>query len=117
MKFLVDAQLPRRLARFLQREGHDAIHTLDLPQRNRTKDPVILTVAEDEARIVITKDADFVDTYILSRRPSRLLVVTTGNISNQELELLFVAALPQIIAAFRHHSYVELSRSALITHQ
>ena len=31
MKFLVDAQLPIRLARFLQASGHDAIHTLDLP--------------------------------------------------------------------------------------
>ena len=29
MKFLVDAQLPRRLARRLQAAGHDAIHTID----------------------------------------------------------------------------------------
>ncbi len=27
MKFLVDAQLPVRLARFLQAAGHDTIHT------------------------------------------------------------------------------------------
>jgi predicted nuclease of predicted toxin-antitoxin system len=32
MKFIIDAQLPRRLARFLQGLGYDAIHTLDLPQ-------------------------------------------------------------------------------------
>ena len=31
MKFLVDDQLPRRLARWLQAEGHEAIHTRDLP--------------------------------------------------------------------------------------
>jgi predicted nuclease of predicted toxin-antitoxin system len=29
MKFLVDAHLPKRLARFLKGEGHDALHTLD----------------------------------------------------------------------------------------
>jgi predicted nuclease of predicted toxin-antitoxin system len=34
MKFLVDAQLPRRLARLLTATGHDAIHTLDLPRGN-----------------------------------------------------------------------------------
>lgn len=117
MKFLVDAQLPRRLARLLQQSGFDAIHTLDLPQQNQTKDPIIIAMAEAEQRIVITKDADFVDSFILSKRPSKLLVVTTGNISNQTLEALFIAALPQIIDAFRNHSYIELNRTALITHQ
>ncbi len=33
MKFIIDAQLPRRLAHFLQNLGYDAIHTLDLPQK------------------------------------------------------------------------------------
>jgi predicted nuclease of predicted toxin-antitoxin system len=28
VKFLVDAQLPRRLALWLQQRGHDVIHTL-----------------------------------------------------------------------------------------
>jgi predicted nuclease of predicted toxin-antitoxin system len=30
MKFVVDAQLPRRLARELAAAGHDVMHTLDL---------------------------------------------------------------------------------------
>lgn len=33
MKFLVDAQLPLRLARVLQSAGCDTIHTKDLPRR------------------------------------------------------------------------------------
>jgi predicted nuclease of predicted toxin-antitoxin system len=117
VKFLVDAQLPRKLSRLLQQAGHDAIHTLDLLQQNRTKDSVIISEADAEERIVITKDADFVDSFILSKRPRKLLVVTTGNISNQALETLFIAALPQIEAAFGNHSYVELSQTTLITHQ
>jgi predicted nuclease of predicted toxin-antitoxin system len=36
MKFLVDAQLPRRLIHRLREAGHDAIHTLDLPDGNRS---------------------------------------------------------------------------------
>lgn len=117
MKFLVDAQLPRKLAYILQQEGYDAIHTLDLPQQNRTKDSAIISIADAEQRIVITKDADFVDSFILTRRPNKLLVVSTGNISNQALESLFLSALPQIAEAFKLHSYVELSRTAIITHQ
>jgi predicted nuclease of predicted toxin-antitoxin system len=38
MKFLVDAQLPRRLAHRLRDRGHDALHTLDLERGNRTPD-------------------------------------------------------------------------------
>ncbi len=34
MKFLVDAQLPRRLCIWLRQQGHDAVHTLDLDSGN-----------------------------------------------------------------------------------
>ncbi|WP_300970662.1 DUF5615 family PIN-like protein [Thiocapsa sp.] len=33
MRFIVDAQLPRRLARWLNARGHDVLHTLDLPEQ------------------------------------------------------------------------------------
>ena len=38
MKFLVDAQLPLRLARVLKSAGCDTIPTKDLPRRNATPD-------------------------------------------------------------------------------
>ena len=69
MKFLVDAQLPRRLAGWLAAAGCDAIHTLDLPDGNRTTDQQVIDVADREQRAVVTKDADFVD--LTSCRPGR----------------------------------------------
>jgi len=36
MKFLIDAQLPRRLAHQLRGAGFETTHTLDLPHENRT---------------------------------------------------------------------------------
>ena len=48
MKFLVDAHLPRRLARWLQAEGHDAIHARDLPEGNRTSDATINELSSRE---------------------------------------------------------------------
>ncbi|HTV61099.1 MAG TPA: DUF5615 family PIN-like protein, partial [Verrucomicrobiae bacterium] len=45
MKFIVDAQLPRRLARALAEAGHDVTHTLDLPLQNLTPDRVVSTQA------------------------------------------------------------------------
>lgn len=116
MRFLIDAQLPRRLVRQLREQGMDAIHTLDLPSGNRTSDAEICAIAESEERIVVTKDADFVHSYILHRRPPRLLLISTGNISNDELVALFLPALPVMAAAFESASFVELNRTGLITH-
>lgn len=46
--------------------------------------------AKAENRVVITKDADFVNSFTLSRKPYKLLLISTGNISNAELDALFV---------------------------
>ena len=116
MKFLVDAHLPRRLVFRLRAAGYDAIHTLDLPNRNRTTDRDILAVAARESRIVMTKDADFVTSFILTHEPSKLLLISTGNITNAELEALVLPNLVTIVNGFVRHDYIELSRNALIMH-
>src|SRR5437879_4424434 len=100
MNFLVDAQLPRRMTAWLTTAGCDAIHTLDLPSANRTTDEEINNVADREQRIVVTKDADFVDAHILRGRPAKLLLISTGNISNRDLEALMVPLLPDIVREF-----------------
>jgi len=88
VKFLVDAQLPARLAGFLQQAGHDAVHTSALPTGNRTTDMRITRIADGESRVVVTKDRDFRDGHLLSGSSRRLLVVATGNITNTELMAL-----------------------------
>jgi predicted nuclease of predicted toxin-antitoxin system len=116
MNFLVDAQLPRRLARRLQEAGHDALHTLDLPAGNRTTDREINTLSLRESRIVITKDADFVNSHLLVGQPYKLLLISTGNITNTALEALFVPNIPLIVTALQANNYAELTRTTLIIH-
>ncbi|MCX6911433.1 MAG: DUF5615 family PIN-like protein [Verrucomicrobia bacterium] len=48
MKFVVDAQLPRRIARDLAAAGHEVLHSLDLPLGNRTPDDAIAELADRE---------------------------------------------------------------------
>jgi predicted nuclease of predicted toxin-antitoxin system len=114
VKFLVDAQLPRRAAGWLIVAGSDAVHTLDLPDGNRTTDQQIVELAEREQRVVVTKDADFVDSHILAGRPAKLLLISTGNISNRELESLLVPLIPDIVREFETHSFLELGRVGLL---
>jgi predicted nuclease of predicted toxin-antitoxin system len=117
MNFLVDAQLPARLARFLNNAGHDAQHTSDLPEGNRTTDARIAELADADDRIVVTKDRDFRDGHLLAGSPRRLLVVATGNITNNALLALFETHLDAIVAALDEADYVELGPDALIVHR
>lgn len=116
MNFLVDAHLPRRLARQISEAGHDVLHTLDLPNGNRTSDMEINTISIAEQRVVITKDSDFVSSFVLYKEPWKLLLVSTGNISNQELEQIFTANLLTISNAFMNIDYIEISRTNVIFH-
>ena len=117
MKFLVDAQLPKRLARYLQSKGYDAIHTQDLPQGNATSDTDINAISLQEKRIVVTKDADFVQSFLLQQVPYKLLLIATGNIKNAELENVFEKSLDRLTEIFDNYSYLELGRDAIIIHQ
>ena len=116
MNFLIDAQLPRRLARWLKFEGHDAIHTLDLPAGNRTEDAQINAISIREQRVVVTKDVDFVDTFLLRHTPCKLLLVATGNIGNAELVRMFEDNLDEIVRALEASDFVELGHDFLISH-
>jgi predicted nuclease of predicted toxin-antitoxin system len=117
MKFLVDAQLPLRLARVLQSAGCDTIHTKDLPRRNATPDSEINLLSIQESRIVITKDRDFLDSFIIKQQPYKLLILTTGNINNNQLIDLFMNNLPQLAELFQEHYLIEMNRDTIVVNQ
>lgn len=116
MKFLVDAQLPRRLATLLSESGYEALHTLDLPLGNRTTDNVINEMSVREQWVVVTKDSDFVDSFVLHRVPWKLLLISTGNIRNNELLILFFANLEKLMEGLQEADFVELNRTEIILH-
>jgi len=55
MKFVVAAHLPRRWCGVLASQGHEAVHTPDLPSGNATTDEVINRISLDDLRVVISK--------------------------------------------------------------
>ena len=117
VKFVVDAQLPRRLALWLRQRGHDAIHTLDLAQQNQTPDPLLLALADKDGRVLITKDTDFEVAYQLGHGPSRLLLIATGNLHNDELLALFARQDETLLRLLSQHTFIELSRTQVIVHK
>ena len=114
MKFLVDAQLPRRLADWLRSQNLDAVHTLDFPKGNNTPDSEVARIADTQCRILITKDIDFVQSFVLKRIPKKLLLLTTGNISNTQLLLVFEKNLHPLVQRLEDANFIELNQNQLI---
>ncbi len=117
MRFLVDAQLPKSLSEFLKWKGFDSLHTLELPQKNKTSDALIIQIAESEKRVVISKDDDFLDSHLIHSIPTKLILVKTGNIHNNQLLELFNRNLGLIIELITQSNLVEINRHMIAEHK
>ena len=84
MNFLVDAQLPPALARWIASRGHQATHAFDLGFHT-ADDPVIWERAKNERAVIVSKDEAFVDHWLLSDQPVPLVWIRKGNCSNRAL--------------------------------
>ncbi len=84
MKFIVDAQLPPALARFLTAKGENAFHVLDR-QMMESSDSVIWDLAMQENLIIITKDEDFQMRASVSMDFPKIIWVRLGNSSKKAL--------------------------------
>jgi len=116
VRVLVDAHLPKRLSEFFSAHDIESKHTLDLPEMNATPDPEIIRIADEESRIVISKDSDFLDNYILDGSPRKLLIVSTGNINNQNLIRLFEKNLDTLKLLFEENSVIEINEEEIHVH-
>jgi len=68
MRFLVDNALSPLMARYLQKQGYDAVHVRDIGMRNAS-DVEILQLAREQQRTLISADTDF--GYLLAVREDK----------------------------------------------
>jgi hypothetical protein len=117
MKFIVDAQLPKSLSDLLNYRGLDSVHTLDFPNKNSTSDKEIIEIAINEKRIVITKDNDFLESFLLNSQPEKLIVVRTGNIPNPILLKIFDNNLELIKSMISRSNLIEITQNEIAEHE
>ena len=84
MKYLVDAQLPPALARFLTGNGEDALHVLDVKMME-SSDSEIWDLAMREEMVIITKDEDFQVRASVTQHHPVIIWVRIGNCSKKTL--------------------------------
>lgn len=95
MKFLIDNQLPTALAEYLQQRGYDCRHVLEVDLA-RASDAEVCRYANDQERIIVSKDEDFL--YFATKPESkiRLLWVRLGNCRTSALLNAFDRSWPTI---------------------
>ncbi len=98
MRFLIDAQLPRGLARRLTELGHDATHVADLGLAEAA-DPEIWNYAIEQTAILITKDRDFAVARAATDNGPVIIWVRIGNTSNVFLIARLLSSLDVIVEA------------------
>jgi predicted nuclease of predicted toxin-antitoxin system len=95
VRFLVDAQLPSALARFLTGRGREARHVMDMGLADAS-DPRLWDCALRDEWIIITKDEDFYYKSTLGQSGPVIVWVRLGNCRNAVLLAAFQRALPSI---------------------
>ncbi|MBC3786193.1 DUF5615 family PIN-like protein [Spirosoma utsteinense] len=113
MMFLVDEQLPALLAEWLCTKGHDAVHVSALLTNTRIPDGYIGERSMIEKRVVISKDVDFLNTYLIKKQPYKLVYITTGNLKNRDLLDLFRSQFKSLLHILETAHVVELNRDVM----
>ncbi len=97
----LDTQLPPSLAEFFRRRGFNATHVIDYPEGALMSDSEIISIATMENRIVITKDIDFFDYFLLKGYSPAIVLLQLGNIKNLNLFLFLDKQIETIISLFK----------------
>jgi predicted nuclease of predicted toxin-antitoxin system len=100
MRFLIDTQLPPLLADILNQRGYEAVHSTYFEQGHLLKDKAISELAVLQDRIVVTKDHDFWDSFLVKGAPPRVLLLEMGNVKNRRLFDAFRAHIGRIETLF-----------------
>ena len=108
MRFLVDAQLPPALARWLSEQGHDAKHVGDLGMQSAS-DSTIWDHALAASAAILTKDEDFAQRKALRDGGPAVIWIRLPNTRRRDLLAWFAGILPEVLAALeRGESFIEV---------
>ena len=69
MKFLCDVHISYKIVRFLRSLKFETIHVNEILEKWHTKDKDICAYADENDFIIITKDSDFKNSFLISNTP------------------------------------------------
>ena len=108
MNFLVDAQLPPALARWLREAGHEAQHVVDVGLREAEDGPIWMHALSVQA-VILTKDEDFAACASRDANAPLIVWLRIGNATNRALLEWLQPRWPQVLALLEEsHRLIEV---------
>ena len=96
MKFLCDVHISFKFAKHISTLGFECIHINTSLDKWFTTDSKIARFSDENDYVLITKDFDFKNSFLVNKSPKKLIKINLGNISNEKLIEIFNLNLPKI---------------------
>lgn len=106
MKFLCDVHISHKVVNHLILLGFECIHVNDILDKWYTTDKAICAYADKNDFVIISKDADFRDSFLINNTPKKLIKINLGNISNAVLMQIFENNIDAIQRLDNHGSFL-----------
>lgn len=100
MRFLIDAQLPPALARWIESQGYTASHVYECLTEDAS-DRSIWEYAEKIGAVIVSKDEDFVTLQTIAPDGPALVWVRVGNTRRGALLEWFGRLFPSLVEALQ----------------
>tara|TARA_Y100001949_G_C15839280_1_gene265558 strand:+ start:288 stop:650 length:363 start_codon:yes stop_codon:yes gene_type:complete len=97
VRFLCDVHITIKLSKRLEELRHHSEHVNNILNKWNTPDRDIIDYCDTNNCILITKDQDFRNSYLLNQTPKKLIKINLGNISNSELIHLLEKNIDQLV--------------------
>jgi predicted nuclease of predicted toxin-antitoxin system len=104
MKFLCDVHISIKLVKHLNNQGFECIHVNTILDKWFTSDSNIAKFSDLNDLILITKDFDFKNSFLVNKTPKKLIKINLGNISNTQLIEIFDRFIPEIKTISNNHN-------------
>ncbi|UYN98898.1 MAG: DUF5615 family PIN-like protein [Devosia sp.] len=98
MKFLLDANMPARLADVFIAEGHECVH-MEMLLPRYAQDTDIAAIANEMGAVIVSRDADFVHFSRAGLLEGPLVWVRLGNLRRAAIAATLRTRLPAIVRA------------------
>lgn len=117
MKFLCDVHIPIRLSKHIVQLGFECEHVNNILNKWNTKDEDMADFVDRHNVILITKDQDFRNSFLLHHTPNKLIKINLGNISNEELLEVFTRNIDEFNQIFQENKafMVEVNTDGFLT--
>lgn len=114
-KFLIDENLPPALVDVFHQSGLEARHVNHYQNKTPISDNALRKASMDEGWIIVTRDDDFVKSYVNRKVPEKLIYVYNLP-SKQEILDAFSTHLHYIVQLITENELIELNPLGVKSH-